>query len=71
MHFTGINPLNLPFFLYQSLGNMVDNVQAKADQLGNNLSHFSLTKLLISEEFEKMELVFKKNTQSFKVSGDT
>jgi hypothetical protein len=30
MHFTGKRPLNLPFFLHQSLGGMADNVQAKA-----------------------------------------
>jgi len=26
MHFTGKNPLNLPFILYRILGKMVDNV---------------------------------------------
>jgi hypothetical protein len=31
MHFTGENPLNLPFLLCQSLGKMEDNVQAKID----------------------------------------
>jgi hypothetical protein len=47
MHFTRKKPFNLSFFLYLNLGNMVDNVQAKADQLGRNLSHFSLIKLLV------------------------
>jgi hypothetical protein len=30
MHFTGKNPLNLPFYLYRSLGKMADKVQARA-----------------------------------------
>jgi hypothetical protein len=50
MHFTGKNPLNLPFFLCRSLGKMEDSVQAKADHSGNNLFHFSLIKMLVVEE---------------------
>jgi hypothetical protein len=32
MHFIGISPLNVPFSLCRSLGNMADSVQAKDDQ---------------------------------------
>jgi hypothetical protein len=49
MHFTGKNPLNLPFFLCRILAKMGDNVQAKDDQRGNNSFHFSLIKMLVVE----------------------
>jgi hypothetical protein len=54
MHFTGKNPLNLPFYLYRSLGKMADRVQARADQLKSSMFHFSLVKLLIVEELRKL-----------------
>jgi hypothetical protein len=53
MHFTGKNPLNLPFYLYKSLGKMADMVQARVDQLKSSLFHFSLVKLLVVEELKK------------------
>jgi hypothetical protein len=61
MHFTWKNPFNLPFFLCRSLGNIVDNVQAKADQPGNNLFHFSLINMLVVEELRHLN----KNWDSF------
>ena len=66
MHFIRKNPLNLPFFLYSSLGKMVDNVQAKADQMGNNVSHFSLIKLLVVEELRHLN----KDWDSFMISAN-
>jgi hypothetical protein len=50
MHFTRKNLLNMSFFLCRSLGKMADSVQAKVDQPGNNLFHFSLIKMLVVEE---------------------
>jgi hypothetical protein len=49
MHFTGRRPLNLPFFLHQSLREMVANVHVEANQSKKNLSHISLIKFLIVE----------------------
>jgi hypothetical protein len=66
MHFTGKNTLNLPFFLCQSLGKMADNVQAKADQLRNNLFHFSLINMLVVEEVRHLN----KDWDSFLVSDN-
>jgi hypothetical protein len=54
MHFTGINPLNLPFFLCQIMGKMEDNVQDKDDQPRNNLFHFSLIEMLVIEELRNL-----------------
>jgi hypothetical protein len=64
MHFTGRSPLNLPFFLCRSLGKMADNVQAKADQLENNLFHFYLIKMLVVEELRDLN----KDCDSFLIS---
>jgi hypothetical protein len=66
MHFTGKNPLNLPFFLCRSLGKMANNVQAKADQPGNNLFHFSLIKMLVVEELRNLN----KDWNSFLISAN-
>jgi hypothetical protein len=54
MHFTGRRPLNLPFFLHQSLQEMADNVRAETNQPKKKLSHVSLIKLLIVEELRRL-----------------
>jgi hypothetical protein len=54
MHFIGKNTLNLPFFLCQILEKMANSVQAKVDQSGNNLLHFSLIKMLVVEELREI-----------------
>jgi hypothetical protein len=64
MHFTGRNPLNLPFFLCRSLGKMADSVQAKADKSENKLFHFSLIKMLVVEELRNLN----KDLNSFPIS---
>jgi hypothetical protein len=46
MHFTGKIPLNLPFYLYRSLGKMADKVQARVDQLKSSLVPFLLGKVV-------------------------
>jgi hypothetical protein len=53
MHFTGKKPLNLPYYLFRSLGKMVDRVQVRRDQGEPSLFHFSLIKLLVLEELRK------------------
>jgi hypothetical protein len=49
MHLTGKNPLNLPFYLYRSLGKMVDKVQARVDHFKISFFHFAFVKLLVVE----------------------
>jgi hypothetical protein len=53
MHFIGKETLNLPFYLYRSLGKMEDKVQAKSNQIEHSLFHFGLIKLLVLEELKK------------------
>jgi hypothetical protein len=56
MHFTGISPLNLPFFLCIIVGKMADNVQDKYNQPESSLFHFSLIKLLVVEELGNLNM---------------
>jgi hypothetical protein len=53
MHFTGKKPLNLPYYLFISLGKMDDKVQLRKEQGDASLFHFSLIKLLVLEELRK------------------
>jgi hypothetical protein len=56
MHFIGKKPLNLPYYLYRSLGKMEDMVHTKTKQIEVNLFHFSLIKLLVLEEIKKTNI---------------
>jgi hypothetical protein len=66
IHFTRKKPLNLPLFLHRSLERMVESIHAKADQLGKNLSHFSLIKLVVIEELRRLN----KDWDLFLISTD-
>jgi hypothetical protein len=53
MNFTGNKPLNLPYYLFISLGRMDDRVKLRKEQGYASLFHFSLIKLLVLEELRK------------------
>jgi hypothetical protein len=53
MHFTGKKPLNIPYYLFRSLGKMADIVQIRKEQGDASLFHFYLIKLLVLEELRK------------------
>jgi hypothetical protein len=54
MHFTGKEPLNLPFYMLRSLGKMSDKVQAKSKKVDTNVFHSSMIKMLVLEELKKI-----------------
>jgi hypothetical protein len=54
MHSTGKIPLNLPFYLYRSLGKMAEKVQARVDKLQSSLFHLSLVNILVAEDLTKL-----------------
>jgi hypothetical protein len=57
MHFTGKKALNLPFYLYRSLGKMSDKVQERSKRVEHSIFHSGLIKLLVLEELrKKMEI---------------
>jgi len=50
LHFIGKQPLNIPFYLFRTLGKMADKVQAKPDTSSTFVFHHGLIKLLVVEE---------------------
>jgi hypothetical protein len=67
MHFTGKIPLNLPFYLYRSLGKMANKFQVRDDQLKSSLFHFSLVNFLVIEDLRKLN----RDWDSFLASTNT
>jgi hypothetical protein len=53
LHFTGKESMNLPFYLFRSIGKMSDRVQAKSKQVDTSVFHYSLIKMLVFEELKK------------------
>jgi hypothetical protein len=47
LHFTGKQPLNMPFYLPKSLINMASKVQAKPQKASSSLFHHGLIKLIV------------------------
>jgi hypothetical protein len=45
--------MNLPFYLFRSIGKMSDKVQAKSKQVDTNVFHYGLIKMLVMEELRK------------------
>ena len=54
LHFVGKRSLNLPFYLYTSLGKMLDKVQIKTEGSETSLFHHGLIKLLVLEELRRL-----------------
>ena len=54
LHFTGKKLLSLPFFLFISLGKMLDKVQARPESSETSIFHHGLIKLLVLEELKKL-----------------
>ena len=54
LHFIGKQLLDLPFFLFRSLGKMSDKVQDKTDISEKSIFHHGLIKLLVMEELKKL-----------------
>jgi hypothetical protein len=53
LHFTGKEAMNLPFYLFRSIGKMSDKVQAKSKQVDTSVFHSGLIKMLVMEELRK------------------
>lgn len=61
LHFTSKRALNLPYFLYKSIGKMAGKIQANLKSYENSLFHCVLIKLMIVKEMKKR----KKTWESF------
>jgi hypothetical protein len=56
LHFIGKEAMNLPFYLFRSIGKMVDRVQDKSKQVDTSVFHSGLIKTLVMEELRKTNI---------------
>jgi hypothetical protein len=56
LHFTGKESMNLPFYIFKSIGNMSDRVQAKSKHVDTIVFHSGLIKILVLEELKKTNI---------------
>ena len=54
LHFTSKQLLDLPFFLFRSLGKMSDKVRARPKSSETSIFHHGLINLLVMEELKKL-----------------
>jgi len=54
LHFTGKTSIDIPFYLFRSLGKMCDKVQYKKDNYETSLFHHGLIKLLVLDSLNKI-----------------
>jgi hypothetical protein len=55
-HFTGRDPINLPFFLHKALTKMSKQVKAKPTKVASRLSHQGLITLIVKESLKKRQV---------------
>jgi hypothetical protein len=53
LHFTCKEVINLPFYLFRSIGKMDNRVQAKSKQVDTSVFHSGIIKMLVMEELRK------------------
>ena len=56
LHFTGKDLMNIPFYLFKSMGKMADRVQAKSKAVDTTFFHSGLSRMLVVEELKKINL---------------
>jgi hypothetical protein len=59
LHFTGKEAMNLPFYLFRSIGKMADRVQDKYKKVDTSVFHYGLIKMLVMEELRKTNTDWK------------
>jgi hypothetical protein len=59
LHFTGKDLMNIPFYLFRSMGKMVDRVQAKSKVVDTSVFHLGLIRMLVMEELKKINLTWE------------
>jgi hypothetical protein len=54
LHFTGKDLMNIPFYLFMSMGKMADKVQAKSKAMDTSVFHSGLIRMFVMEELKKI-----------------
>jgi CRISPR/Cas system-associated endonuclease Cas3-HD len=60
LHFTGKDIMNIPFYLFRSMGKMVDRVQAKSKDVDTSVFHSGLIRMLVMEDLKKINIAWEK-----------
>jgi hypothetical protein len=60
LHFTGKDLMNIPFYLFRSMGKMFDRVQAKSKAVDTSIFHSGMIRMLVMEELNKIYLTWEK-----------
>jgi hypothetical protein len=60
LHFTGKDLMNIPFYLFRSMGKMVDRVQAKSKVVDASFFHSGMIRMLVMEELKKINISWEK-----------
>jgi hypothetical protein len=56
LHFIGKYAMNLPFYLFRSVGKMSDRVQSKSKEVDKSVFHSNLIKMLVMEDLRKKKI---------------
>jgi hypothetical protein len=56
LQFTGKDRMNLPFYMFRSIGKMVDRVQAKSKVVDTSVFHSGFIKMLVMEDLKKRNM---------------
>jgi hypothetical protein len=56
LHFTGKDVMNLPFYLFRSIGKMSDKVQAKSKAVDTSVFHSVIIKMMVMEELRNKNI---------------
>jgi hypothetical protein len=59
LQFTGKDLMNISFYLFISMGKMVDRVQAKSKAVDTNFFHSGLIRMFVMEELKKGSLTWE------------
>jgi hypothetical protein len=59
IHFTGLKPLNLSYYLYKSLDKMVEKVQHRISDHQASLFHHALIKIIVLHKLAQMNITWE------------
>jgi hypothetical protein len=59
LHFTGKDLMNIPFYLFRSMGKMVDRVHAKSKAVDTSVFYSWMIRMLVMEELEKINITWE------------
>jgi hypothetical protein len=59
LHFTVNDAMNLPFYMFRSIGKMSDRVQDKSKAVDTSVFHSRIIKMLAMEELRKKNMDWK------------